>query len=120
MSDKLEQAVEAIISKTENEMLDWRRVDKKDYDANPFYKQYIQNNQMWLDGINNYVAEYNNGYIYFTNQVEEGYREIAIQPKSNADITVLSTGRNTKLKNLEEVIKDRLDNPDDFIDSLFE
>lgn len=120
MGDKLEQAVEAIIDKTENEMLDWRRVDKKDYDVNPFYRQYIENNQMCLDGINNYVTEYNNGHIYFTNQVDEGYREIAIQPKANADITVLSTGRNAKLKILEEVIKDQLDNPDDFIDSLFE
>lgn len=73
---------------------------------------------MTLDGINSYVASYDEGYIYFTNQVEDGYREIAIQPKRNADITVLSTGRAPKLKNLEETIKNELDNPDDFIESL--
>lgn len=59
-------------------------------------------------------------YIYFTNQVEDGYREIAIRPKDNADITVLSTGRSSKLRTLEETIKSELDNPDAFIESLFD
>lgn len=60
------------------------------------------------------------GDIFFYNQTDEGYREVAIQPKENSDITVLSTGRSEKLKTLEEVIKSELDDPDDFINSLIE
>lgn len=64
------------------------------------------------------MAPYKEGYIYFTNQVEDGYREIAIQPNKNADITVLSSGNSPKLKTLEETIKNELDDPDDFLDDL--
>ncbi len=119
MSDKLEKVVEAIINKTESGEIEWERMD--DYNSqNPFFKNYISNNCMMFDAVNNYMASYNDGYIYFTNQTDESYREIAIQPNKNADITVLSTGRSENLKMLEEVIKNELDNPDDFINSLLE
>ena len=118
MSDKLEKAVDAIIAKTENGMIQWERKDVEMYKKNPFYKKYISDNYIVLDGINNYVSTYNEGYIYFTNQT--GYREIAIQPKENADLTILSSGSTSKLKSLEEIIKNSLDNPDDFIDSLLD
>jgi len=119
MSDKLEKVVDAIINKTESGEIEWDRMD--DYSSqNSFYKNYISNNYMMFDEVNNYMASYNDGYIFFTNQTEEGYREIAIQPNKNADITVLSTGRSANLKMLEEVIKNKLDNPDDFINSLLE
>ncbi|MBQ9928968.1 MAG: hypothetical protein IJO65_13480 [Lachnospiraceae bacterium] len=120
MSDKLEKAVDAIIQKTEEGKIEWERTDAEMLRKNPFYYNYISNNDMAVDPVNNYVAPYKDGYIYFTNQVEDGYREIAIQPKVNADITVLSTGRSTKLRTLEEIIKNELDNPDDFIESLFD
>lgn len=119
MNDKLEQAVDAIISKTESGTIEWERM--AEYKSqNPFYKRYLSDNFMTFDGVNNYMASYNDGYIFFTNQTDDGYREIAIQPHENADITVLSTGRSSKLKTLEEVIKNELDNPDDFINSLLE
>lgn len=118
MNDKLEKAVDAIISKTENGQIDWARIDNDLCRRNAFYKKYISENYMALDVVNNYVAPYMDGYIYFTNQADSGYREIAIQPNENADITVLSTGRTSKLKTLEEIIKNELDNPDEFIDSL--
>lgn len=119
MADKLEKVVDAIIKKTESGEIEWERMD--DYNSqNPFYRNYISDNCMSFDSMNNYIASYNNGYIFFTNQSDAGYREIAIQPKENADITVLSTGRSQKLKTLEEVIKNELDNPDDFINSLLE
>lgn len=120
MGDKLEQAVDAIISKTESGQITWERIDSNLYNRNPFYKRYVSENYMIMDGVNNYVAPYKDGYIFFTNQVNDSYREIAIQPKSNADITVLSTGRSSKLKTLEETIKNELDNPDDFIESLLD
>lgn len=119
MSEKLEKAVDAIIKKTEEGQILWDRVDANICKNNPFYLQYINENFMDFDLVNNYVAPYNDGYIYFTNQTFSDYREIAIQPKSNASITVLSTGRSSKLKGLEENIKDELDNPDEFIESLF-
>ena len=118
MSDKLEKAVDAIIDKTENGQISWERIDTNWYNKNAFYKNYISENYMALDVINNYVASYNEGYIYFSNQLHDGYREVAIQPNKNADITILSTGRTSKLKTLEEIIKGKLDNPDEFIDSL--
>ncbi len=120
MSEKLEKAVDAIISKTEKGQISWNRIDANILKNNPFYKQYISENYMELDLINNYVAPYNGGYIYFTNQTFSDYREIAIQPKENASITVLSTGRSVKLKMLEENIKNELDNPDEFIESLID
>lgn len=120
MSDKLEKAVDAILKKTEENKIQWERTGEGLLKKNPFYYKYIDENCMSVDGVNNYMAPYNNGYIYFTNQITDGYREIAIQPNENADITVLSTGRSEKLKTLEEVIKNELDNPDDFINSLFE
>lgn len=118
MNDKLEKVVDAVIDKTEKGKIAWERADINLYNENAFYHKYISNNYMTIDGVNNYVAPYKDGYIYFTNQVDDGYREIAIQPNKNADITVLSTGRSSKLVTLEEVIKNELDNPDDFIDSL--
>lgn len=118
MNDKLEKAVDAVIDKTENGKIAWERVDVELYKKNAFYRKYVSNSDMIVDGVNNYIAPYKDGYIYFTNQVDDGYREIAIQPNKNADITVLSTGRSSKLTILEEVIKNELDNPDDFIDSL--
>lgn len=119
MSDKLEKAVDAIMHKTESGTIAWKRMDDLN-SQNPFYKKYLSDNYMMFDRVNNYMAPYNNGYIFFTNQTDDGYREIAIQPNENADITVLSTGRSQKLKSLEEVIKNELDNPDDFINSLLE
>ena len=118
MNDKLEKAVDAVIDKTEKGKINWERTDTNFYNRNAFYHKYVSNNGMILDGVNNYVAPYGEGYIYFTNQVDAGYREIAIQPNKNADITVLSTGRASKLMTLEDIIKDKLDNPDDFLDSL--
>lgn len=118
MNEKFEKAVDAIIKKTENGKIEWERTDIGIYNSNPFFHQYICDNCMEFDGINSYVAPYNNGFIYFTNQTDDGYRELAIQPNNNADITVISTGRSQKLKTLEETIKSDLDNPDDFINSL--
>lgn len=118
MTNKLEKAVDAIIDKTESGLISWERIDSNLYNKNAFYKKYISDNYMALDVVNNYVASYNDGYIYFSNQISDNYREIAIQPNKNADITVLSTGRSSKLKTLEELIKNELDNPDEFIDSL--
>lgn len=118
MNDKLEKAVDAVIDKTEKGKIAWERTDANLYRENAFYHQYVSNSDMRIDGVNNYIAPYGDGYIYFTNQVDDGYREIAIQPNKNADITVLSTGRSSKLLTLEEIIKDKLDSPDDFIDSL--
>ena len=120
MGDKLEKAVDAIIQKTEVGKIEWKRTDEELLRKNPFYYHYMSNSDMAIDGINNYIAPYKEGYIYFTNQVADGYREIAIQPSYNADITVLSTGRSSKLRTLEETIKNELDNPDDFIESLFD
>lgn len=119
MNDKLEKAVDAIMRKTESGTIEWKRME--DYSTqNPFYKKYLLDNYMTFDMVNNYMAPYNDGYIYFTNQTDEEYREIAIQPNENSNITVLSTGRSQKLKTLEEIIKNELDNPDDFINSLLE
>ena len=120
MNDKLERAVDAIIKKTEDGKIDWDRTDIDLWRKNPFYNKYVSNNDMAIDGVNNYIAQYKNGYIYFTNQVEDGYREIAIQPSDNSDITVLSSGTSAKLKSLEAIIKNEIDNPDDFIDSLLD
>lgn len=118
MSDKLEKAVDAIIKKTENGKIQWERKDVELYKSNPFYKKYVSDNYINLDGINNYVGSFKDGYIYLTNQ--SGFRELAIQPNVNADITVLSFEAEGKLKVLEEKIKNILDDPDDFIDSLFD
>lgn len=119
MNDKLEKAVDAIVNKTESGKIEWKRMD--DFNSqNPFYRKYLSDNYMAFDKVNNYMAPYNEGYIFFTNQTDEGYREVAVQPKEDSDITVLSTGRSEKLKTLEEVIKNELDNPDDFINSLIE
>lgn len=120
MGDKLEKAVDAIIKKTGNGVINWERIDIKEYRSNPFYRKYVDDNYFELDGMNSYMAPYNGGYIFFTNQVNSGYREVAIQPKINADITVLSSGNDSKLKLLESTIKNELDSPDDFIDSLFD
>ena len=120
MSDKLEKAVDAIIEKSKDGRISWERTDKEYYKKNPFYFQYIQENVMGIDGINSYTASYGDGYIYFTNQVEDGYKEIAIQPNKNACLSILSTGRSAKLTALEETIKNELDNTDDFIASLID
>lgn len=119
MNDKLDKAVDAITKKTESGVIEWKRMENFN-EQNPFYQKYCSDNYMSFDHVNNYMASYKDGYIYFTNQVDENYREIAIQPNENADITVLATGHSSKLKTLEEVIKNELDNPDDFINSLFE
>lgn len=118
MSDKLEKAVEAIVAKTEDGKIQWERKNEEVYRKNPFYRKYVSEHFITLDGISDYVAPYKEGYIYLSNQ--SGYREIAIQPNDNADITVLSAEPGGKLKRLEDVIKNNLDNPDDFIDSLFD
>lgn len=118
MNDKLEKAVDAVIEKTESGRISWERIDIEYYKSNPFYYQYVQDNVMGLDGINSYVAPYGEGYIYFTNQVEDRYRELAIQPNIKACISTLATGRSTKLVSLEEAIRNKLDNTDDFIESL--
>ena len=118
MGDKLNKAVDAIVKKTEEGKMDWERTDERMMRKNAFFRKYIDDNGIEFDGMNNYMAEYNQGYIYFSNQ--SGFREIAIQPNNNADITILETGLSSNLRKLEELIKDRLDNPDDFINSLFE
>lgn len=118
MNDKFEKALEAIIEKTESGRISWKRTDIELYRTNQFYNQYVKENDMGIDGINNYAAPYGEGYIYFTNQVEDGYRELAIQPNEKACISVLATGKMSKLTVLEETIKNELDNTDDFIDSL--
>ena len=120
MSDKLEKAVDAIIKKTEEGSIKWERNSADLMKKNLFYGKYILKNDMEIDYVNNYFAPYKDGYIFFTNQVNYGYREIAIQPKQDADITVLSTGRSDKLRALELMIKNKLDDPDDFIESLFD
>lgn len=120
MGDKLEKVVDAIINKTESGEIVWERSDIDLFKKNPFYHKYITNNDMTIDGVNNYVASFRDGYIYYTNQTEDGYRELAIQPKKNADITILSTGRQPKLRALEEIITNELDNPDEFIEYLLE
>lgn len=118
MGNKFEKAVDAIIQKTEDGKIEWERTNIDLWRQNAFYNKYITNNDMSIDGVNNYMAPYKDGYIYFTNQVEDGYREIAIQPNANADITILSSGNSPKLRTLEETIKNDLDNPDDFLDDL--
>lgn len=120
MNDKLDRAVEAILQKTQNGIIDWERIDYGYCKENPFYRQHVSERDMAVDGINSYMAEYKEGYIFFTKQADFGYSEIAIQPNPNADITVLATGSTPKLRNLEATIKEELDNPDDFIDSLLE
>lgn len=118
MSNKFEKAVDAIIQKTGDGKIEWKRTDINLWRENAFYNKYITDNEMAIDGVNNYMAPYKDGYIYFTNQVEDRYREIAIQPNANADITVLASGNSTKLRTLEDTIKSVLDNPDDFLDDL--
>lgn len=118
MNDKLEKAVDGILKKTENGKIDWERSSIDLFQENPFYKKYITDHDMVIDGVNNYVAPYKNGYIYFTNQVADGYSEIAIQPNEKADITILSSGNSSQLETLEETIKNNLDNPDDFLNDL--
>lgn len=121
MSDKLDRVVDAIIKKTEDGLLDWERIDGGYCKRNSFYRRYAEDNGLELDGINTYMASYDGGYIFFTNQSQFGYREIAIQPNKGADITTLSTGSansTPKLSELESIIKEELDNPDDFLDSL--
>ena len=118
MDNKFERVLEAIIDKTESGNILWKRTDTELYRTNPFYSQYIRDNDMGIDGINNYSASYGEGYIYFTNQVEDGYRELAVQPNKTACVSVLATGRVPKLTVLEDKIKNKLDNTDDFIDSI--
>ena len=120
MDNKFAQAVDAVIKKTEENKLVWERVGTEFYQNNPFFRKYIQDNYILLDGINNYMALYKEGYIYFNNSEGGGYREIAIQPKEGADVTVLSMGRVNSLEKLENAIKSKLDNPDEFINSLID
>ncbi len=120
MNNKLAQAVEAVLKKTKVGELEWERIDRNECRENPFFQKYVFDNYIELDGIHNYRAAYNDGYIYFNNSAGEGYREVAIQPKKDADITVLSIGHIPVLEELETEIKYALDNPDEFIDSLLE
>ena len=105
MDNKFVQAVDAVMKKTEENELTWERVRNDHVKKNSLYRKYIEDNYIMLDGINNYVASYNEGYIYFNNSEGGGYREVAIQPKEGADVTVLSMGRVSKLENLENLIK---------------
>ena len=117
MTDKLDKAVEAITLKTKNNKIEWERMTGSLSTQNVFYKQYILDGGFEYDGINCYVAHFKDGYIYFNNSSSDEYKELAIQPSSKSDITVLAFG-SKKLKELENSIKNTLDNPDDFIDSL--
>ena len=120
MRDKLDQAVEAILEKTQEGRIDWERIDRNYCNKNPFYRQHVIDYDMDVDGINSYMAEYKNGHIFFNKQADFGYSEISIQPNKSADITVLASGMAPNLQKLEASIKEELDNPDDFIDSLLE
>lgn len=119
MSDKLDKVVDAISAKTNNNDIEWDRMKGSFEKQNPFYRQYIMDNYFNYDGMNCYVAEYNNGYIYYTKSPNDKYGELSIQPSEDTDLTILaSSGSNKKLEELENTIKNKIDNPDDFINSL--
>lgn len=120
MNDKMGKVVENVIKKTESGELEWERVDNTYLRQNPFYYKHVCENDLTVDGINNYVAEYNNGYLFFSKDSEFGSAELAIQPHAKADLTVIEMGMRPQLRTLEATIREELDNPDDFIDSLLE
>lgn len=120
MSDKLSKVMDSIIRKTENGELEWERIDKTYFNCNPFYRDHIYENELTIDGINNYMAEYKNGYLFFTKDSDFSSGELAIQPNAKAALTVIEAGMGPQLRTLEAVIKEELDNPDEFIDSLLE
>lgn len=120
MNDKMSRVIDNVIKKTQRGELEWERIDKTYFNQNPFYRNYIYENELNVDGINNYMAEYNNGYLFFTKDSDFSSRELAIQPHEKSDLTVIGAGMASQLHNLEAVIREKMDNPDDFIDSLLE
>lgn len=120
MNDKMDKVIDNVIKKTKKGELEWERIDKTYFNRNPFYRNHIYENDITVDGINNYMAEYNNGYLFFTKDSDFSSGELAIQPHAKADLTVIEMGMGPQIRALEAIIREELDNPDDFIDSLLE
>lgn len=115
-----DKTIEAIINKTKNKIIQWDRIDQNYINRNSFYKKYILDNFVNVDGINQYVASFTNGNIFFSKDSESGYCEVAIQPGPKAAIMPIKSGNSGALRILEEEIKEKIDNPDDFINKLLE
>ena len=74
---------------------------------------------MAMDTVNCYQTNYNNGVIYYTNQIYDGFRELDVQPEADKAITKVSKDY-LQLSFLEEAIRKQIDNPEDFLSSLLE
>ena len=72
-----------------------------------------------MDTVNCYQADYNNGVIYYTNQIYDGFRELDVQPEADKAITKVSKDYR-QLSYLEDAIRKQIDNPEDFLSSLLE
>lgn len=111
--------INVIIEKTTNSSLVWRRIQKVDFDSNIFLRRYYSDNNMAMDTVNCYQADYNNGVIYYTNQIYDGFRELDVQPEADKAITKVSKDYR-QLSYLEDAIRKQIDNPEDFLSSLLE
>ena len=119
-TEKYIKVVSAIKEKTENKKIEWMRIEKNDFENNPFLYRHFSDNDMAFDVYNSYKASYNKGTIYFTNQEYDSYRQVSIQPEEGKAFTVLDQGNDELLQELEKDIKAQVDNPDDFLDSLLD
>ena len=118
-SERENKLINVIIEKTTNSSLVWRRIQKVDFDSNIFLRRYYSDNNMAMDTVNCYQTNYNNGVIYYTNQIYDGFRELDVQPEADKAITKVSKDY-LQLSFLEEAIRKQIDNPEDFLSSLLE
>lgn len=118
--ENCDKLISAIKEKTENKILGWERITQDDFRNNPFLYKHFSDNDMAFDVINSYKASYNKGEIYFTNQEFDSYRQVFVQPDIGKAVTVLEQGNNSLLCDLENDIKEQIDNPNDFLQSLLE
>lgn len=110
--------INAIINKTQNNLITWKRIERFSYQDNKFLYSMFSERDMAMDTANTYVGEFGSGKIYLTNQKYDCYLLLLIQPSENADLTPIGKGSQELLQDLEAEIRNRIDSPQEFIDAL--
>ena len=119
MVNKFDEVVGSIIQKTEDDLIEWRRLAGIDVQANLFLKKFIINQNIEFDETESYVANYGNGFIYVLGDTE--WVDVAVQPGEGKSLTpiISSASKISKeAKKLKSIITNKIDSPDDFLEDL--
>lgn len=112
------ELINAIIEKTKNDQITWGRVDNFSYSNNRFLYSFFSENDMAMDIVNTYEGVFGSGRIFLTNQKFDNYLLLLVQPTDNTDLTAYGKHEQLLLEELEYEVKEKIDNPRDYLSAL--